>query len=402
MPKVEIDLPVLHDAQRVISEDESRFRVVCCGRRFGKSLFAGAEVFIHALMLHMPCWWAVPTFNNALDAWRMLQELAAKVPGKVVSKEEMQIDFPGGGFVRVVSMHNYDSVRGSGLGFVVFDECAYAPEGAWFDLILPAIMDKVGRVLLISTPNGYNWYYREYMRGLRGEDGFKSFHYTSWDNPHIPRESIELNQKIMPEKKYRQEVMAEFVADALSVFRGIGECVMEAPPPYDESHVYVMGVDWGRKHDFTAISVWDSTLKQEVHLDKFSKLGFDFQRERIKMLADLYGVSTIIAEENGIGMPNVERLQVEGMPVQPFKMTLASKKPLVEAFALAVEKTEVGLLNDDAANHELAAYEESVSPKTGVIRYNAPEGEHDDTVIARMLAYHAMGTEIGDILFLEW
>ncbi|NBW13144.1 MAG: hypothetical protein EBR82_34500 [Caulobacteraceae bacterium] len=387
----ELRLPSLHEKQRLIAENGSRVRVVCCGRRFGKSMLAACECIARAMQGKHRCWWVAPTYNNTMAAWETLMQYSRDVPGVQVYKDQMLITYPGGGRVKVVSGMNPDNLRGDGLDFVVFDEAAYGQEELWVKVLQPALMDRSGSALLISSPNGMNWFYREYQRGLLGEDGYASFHFTTYDNPLIAKADIDRQQRTMSKKDFQQEIMALFVEDATSVFRGVDDAVRskveDEPLP---GCTYVMGLDWGRKHDYTAISVWNAEGQYEVMLDRFSEIGFDVQIGRIMAAVARWKVAAVYAEENAPGLPNIERMQQYGVPVRSIYMTNPRKKQLVENFALGLEKGEVGLLADEIANNELRAYAEEVNVRTGFIKYNAPSGMHDDTVVARMLAYDAV------------
>jgi hypothetical protein len=97
-----------------------------------------------------------------------------------------------------------------------------------------------------------------------------------------------------------------------------------------------------------------------------------------------------------MGRPLVERLQVgyarslgdarPALPVWAWEATNASKAALVQALGLAIERGELTLLDDAVQVGELQAYEAQVLP-SGLLRYGAPAGQHDDTVIALGLAY---------------
>jgi hypothetical protein len=398
-----VNLPVLHEKQLLVAKSQARFVVACCGRRFGKSELAIGMGLYWALVNGEAVWWAVPVYKNALDAWQRLQFFARQVPGVIVSKDEAKVSFPSGGYLQVQTMNNYDNVRGSGLDHIIFDEAAFAAEQAWTNVLMPMLATtkvKVMQGLLISTPNGFNWFWKMFQDGKRPGSGVESFHFTSHDNPYINREFLDYAKRTMPPQVYAQEIMAEFVDSAGAVFSGIKHILQDEAPSYDPMNAYVMGVDWGRKHDFTAISIWDANRRCEMRLERFNQIGFEFQAQRIKALAEEYGVSIIVAEENGIGLPNVERLQEMGLPVEPFKMTTSSKKPVIESLALAIDNQTITLLDIEDATNELYSYVATVTP-TGMIRYSAPEGGFDDTVIARALAYHAIGQGVGDILDLD-
>src|SRR5690606_8817935 len=96
----------------------------------------------------------------------------------------------------------------------------------------------------------------------------------------------------------------------------------------------------------------------------------------------------IVAEENSIGSVNIEALQAEGLPMRGFNTTRKSKAPLIEALALAIEREEVVLLNDETLKHELMAYEMTRTAYGWT--YSAPPGGHDDTVMATALSLWAI------------
>jgi hypothetical protein len=129
--------------------------------------------------------------------------------------------------------------------------------------------------------------------------------------------------------------------------------------------------------------------KIELALDRFNQIDYSFQRARLKALADKWHVNYISAESNSMGTPIIEQLVADGLPVYGFETTATSKPPLIESLALAFEREEVKWLADDVATLELEAYERKVSATTGRSAYSAPEGLHDDTVMARALANQA-------------
>ena len=109
---------------------------------------------------------------------------------------------------------------------------------------------------------------------------------------------------------------------------------------------------------------------------------------RLRALYDLWHPQQIIAEQNSIGQPLIEQLTRDGMPIQPFTTTYASKAQAVEALALAFERGDIRILNDAVLVSELTAYE-AVPLPSGLRRYGAPSGQHDDCVIALAIAWSA-------------
>jgi hypothetical protein len=152
-----------------------------------------------------------------------------------------------------------------------------------------------------------------------------------------------------------------------------------------------MGVDWGKSNDFTVIAVGDTTTKRMVAMDRFNQIDYRVQRARLATLAERYNPGVIMAESNSMGEPIIEQLQADGLPVRGFQTTNASKAAIIEALGLALERSEIMLLNDPVLVGEMQAYEMDRLP-SGMVRYGAPEGMHDDTVMATALMYEAMNT----------
>jgi hypothetical protein len=152
-----------------------------------------------------------------------------------------------------------------------------------------------------------------------------------------------------------------------------------------------------KRYDFTVLVVMDAQTRRVVDMDRFNKVDWVFQRERVKMMAAKWQAHQIVAESNSIGGPNIEALQREGLPVIAFETTASSKPPLIESLALAFEQGEIEILDDPVLVGELEAYERTVNAMTGRSRYSAPEGAHDDCVMSLALAWQ--GVAAGGPLF---
>jgi hypothetical protein len=303
----------------------------------------------------------------------------------------MRMDVSNGGSISIRSAHQPDNLRGAGLDFVVLDEAAFMLPNVWSEIIRPMLLERRGGALFISTPYGRNWFWQIYQLGLdSAQTEWRSFHYTSYDNPLISKDEIDAIRRTTPERVFRAEYLAEFIDDEGQVFRGVSEA---ATAPTDAQplcgRLYVAGIDWGRAHDYTVITVIDAETRHVVALDRFNHVGWELQRGRLKALCERWQPYAVWAEENSIGSVNIEALQAEGLPVRPFKMTSSSKAPLIEGLALAIERGELSLLPDPTLLTELIAYEMVRLPGGGY-RFSNPPGLHDDCVISLALAWHGV------------
>lgn len=369
--------------------------MLAMGRRWGKTVLGGSVSLATAAQGGRVAW-IVPTYRNGRPLWRWAEAAVSglrKARRVTTNKSERLIEFDNGGFLGIYSADSEDSIRGEWFHLAIVDEAARVPETTWTDAIQPALADVNGEAILISTPKGRNWFWVEWQRGLEQSREVASFTAPSSANPSPQiKRAAELARDRVPERTYRQEWLAEFLEGEGAVFRNIPAC-LHAPattPEQHQGHRIVAGLDWAKMNDYTATSIVCATCKQEVARDRFNQIDFHFQRRRLAALFEEWNVAQIIGEANSIGEPNIEELRRAGLPIEGFQTTATSKPPLIESLALALEKEECQWQPDQIWAGELEAYEIKVSATTGRPSYSAPEGLHDDTVIARALAWYAV------------
>ncbi|KKL54880.1 hypothetical protein LCGC14_2261010, partial [marine sediment metagenome] len=158
---MEISLPPMHPAQKEVFDGMARFTVLLAGRRWGKTLFGVGMGFYYALQGGR-VWWVAPTYALAKTGWRSAKHLAEQVPGSNVNNSERSIILPGGGEIQIRTGKDPVLLRSEGLDFAVLDEAAYMQEAVWVDSIRPALTDRKGRALFISTAFGNNWFSKLY------------------------------------------------------------------------------------------------------------------------------------------------------------------------------------------------------------------------------------------------
>lgn len=385
-----VRLPDLHWGQSEVARSKARFRVVAAGRRWRKSGLGALECVVVA-QRGQHAWWVAPTFPIASIGWGMIRSLAIQFPGVQIAEGDRVASFPGGGWVQVKSASDPDSLRGQGLDLVVLDEAAFIRERAWVEALRPALADRQGRALFISTPKGRNWFYRLWIAGQDGRTDWQSWQFPTSANPCIAVSEIEAARQSMPERAFLQEFEAQFLDDAGAVFRRVGEATERVLPL---AGAVVVGVDWGKIDDFTVLTAIDSG-GQVLEQDAFNQIDYAVQRERLKAFCDRHHAARVMVETNSIGEPIREQLWRDGLPVEGFTTTAQSKVAIVEALALAFERNEIALPPDRALLNELQAFEMSRLP-AGAVRYAAPQGIHDDRVMSLAFAWHAIRHRVVD------
>lgn len=397
-----ITLPNPHNGQWQIIHEAKRFNVLSCGRRFGKTML-GLNRCATPETLSYPMAWFAPTYKDMLEIWRE----AARVFKPIISRSsisERRMEFITGGLLEFWSLDNADAGRGRKYKRVVIDEAAMAPylQEAWEQSIRPTLADYQGDAWFLSTPKGRNFFWQIWTRGLDPENGeWQSWSKPTLDNPYIQPSEIEAARLDLPDLVFRQEYLAEFLQGEGVVFRNLAACMHASLSPSLSDHPrhrIVAGVDWGKQNDFTVISIGCADCRVELARDRFNQIDYTFQRGRLYALLDAWDVKAVLPERNSIGEPIIEQMLRDGVPIiegpdeKPgFMTTATTKPPLIENLALAFERVEWQFQPDPLWLSELEAYERVISPITGRSQYNAPEGLHDDTVIARALMVWASG-----------
>ena len=394
LPKrIELELPALHAGQQVVKNESRRFNVLNCGRRFGKTTL-GIELDIEPALNGYPVAWFSPTYKMLSDVWREMRLTVSPIC-KRIAVQEHRLELITGGVVDMWSLDSPDSCRGRKYKRVVVDEAAMIPnfQEAWQAAIRPTLTDYKGDAYWLSTPKGMNFFKQGFDYG---QDPLM-VEWASWQmptiaNPYISASEVEAARMELPELTFKQEYLAEFLQGEGAVFRNIEPNLTAQPstPEEHKGHRVVQGVDWAQKEDFTVVCTFCADCKVELELDRFNKIEWAFQRGRLRAAYDRWSVKHVVAEENSIGSPNIEALHREGLNIRPFTTTSSSKPPLIQSLALCFERSEAKWLNDKVGRSELIAYESKVSTVTGRPSYSAPEGMHDDTVIARALAWSAV------------
>jgi phage FluMu gp28-like protein len=273
----------------------------------------------------------------------------------------------------------------------VIDEAALARDlgRTWQMVIRPTLADLRGDAWLLSTPRGRDFFWECFQRGQRAGGEWKSWHMPTSSNPHIDPAEIEAARADLPERVFQQEFLAHFLDQSGGVFRRVREAATATPQDAAlPQHSYVMGVDFARQADYTCLAVIDTTTSELVALDRFNQVDYQVQLGRLQALAERFEPAVIVAEQNSIGLPLIEQLQRAGLPISPFVTSNASKTRIIDALALAFEQGSLRILNEPVLLDELQAFELERLP-SGMVRYSAPPGKHDDTVMSLALAWSA-------------
>ncbi len=220
MYSTELNLQLL-PWQQEVWEDTARFKILAAGRRTGKSRLAAWMLIVNALQADKGhVFYVAPTQGQARDImWQTLLELGHPViSGSHINN--LQIKLINGATISLKGADRPETMRGVSLKFLVLDEYADMKPDVFEQILRPALTDQKGCAMFIGTPMGRNHFYELYKYGELGSDEtYKTWHYTSYDNPLLDAEEIDIAKKSMSSYAFRQEFMASFEARGSEMFK---------------------------------------------------------------------------------------------------------------------------------------------------------------------------------------
>jgi predicted phage terminase large subunit-like protein len=234
----------LHSRQEEVFYDDHRYKVVAAGRRFGKSFLAAVTLFIEASKNYMvrsdgveidlaleKVYYVAPTFTQGKEIlWPVLKELGRDIIAQAY-ENEASLRLINGRTINIKGADRPDSLRGTGLSYVVLDEYAFMKEEVWEMIISPQLSRSEGGALFIGTPDGKNHFYTLFQQGM--DDAFpnwKSWHFASIENPYLPAAEIEERREAMSAERFAQEMEASFEGGAGLVLTADMFTIIEQEP----------------------------------------------------------------------------------------------------------------------------------------------------------------------------
>ena len=204
--------------QQTVMESDARFKVVAAGRRTGKSYLAAISLILRALDGEEgKVFYVAPTQGQARDImWHTIFDIA----GEIIERSHvnnLEITLAGGNTIFLKGADRPDTLRGVSLKYLVLDEYAFCKPDVFDNILRPALADRQGDLLAIGTPEGRNHFYDMYQ-GAGVWDNWEAFHFTSFDNPLVPKSEIEHARQTLPSYAFHQEFMASFDARTGSLF----------------------------------------------------------------------------------------------------------------------------------------------------------------------------------------
>jgi hypothetical protein len=258
--------------QWVAHTSPERFKIACCGRRWGKTTFAANELTYQSFNPESVYWIVAPTYGVADREFkiiygnfmRKLPEIAKDKGFRAsynVKQGDMKITLPWGTIIEAKSSERPNGLVGEGLDGVIFSEAALQSKTIWEQYIQPALSDKRGWCIFPSTPRGYNWYHGLWMLGQEEEFlDYVSWTFPTWTNK--ARYPAGLSDPELVQIKatatrafWEQEYGAKFTAFEGQIYEDFDRRIHVVEKEYDPRQTNILTLDFGFNNPFVALDI---------------------------------------------------------------------------------------------------------------------------------------------------
>lgn len=376
-------------------DDDHRYKVINCGRRAGKSTLAAYKMAKFATEKNkMVVWYIAPTYRQAKQImWMMLKEVMPSQAIRNSNETELKMELINGSRIELKGADNPDSLRGVRIDLAIFDEVAFFDkwDESW-KVIRPTLMDSKADVIFISTPNGFNHF--KDLAEINKPD-WRYFHYTTYDNPHIPPEEIEQSKMEMDEDSFAQEILGEFRKMSGLIYKEFSRSTHMVEIPDIQGWTRARSIDFGYGHK--TCCVWfaiNSDGSQIYAYDGFYESGMTLDQvaDAVKIKDGTHPVSTAVGDS---AQPlNIQELVNRGIHFSPVekgpdsvRMGIQKVATLLKRRADTGKPTLMFNKNMEWIAYEFERYRWMENKAQGIIK-EAPLKNEDDAMDA--IRYFAM------------
>ncbi len=266
-----------HKKQKEVIESTARFKVIRAGRRSGKSTLEIEDMIFDAVNgKDRNIFYICPTRIQARAIiWESMKSRLQGLGSFNESRLEVRIPTVDGGFstIYLAGWENRENFRGMKAYKEVFDETDTMKDFflGWQEIFRPALTDTGGGAVFIGTPKKENPNLRRLEKMAETDKDYRAFHFTTEDNPFIPRTEIEKAKAELDYDTYRQEFEAEYLdnAGALFHYNSLIDVFSNAVIKEDARYLTVDIADDGS--DKTKFSFWEGL--EEYRREEFERLN---------------------------------------------------------------------------------------------------------------------------------
>ncbi len=383
MTPARLTLPPLYPRQHAAIFDPARYSLIEASTKAGKTVGCMAWILDRAWTYGKPgrnFWWVAPVSDQAAIAFKRIRLGLAMMPKPIVNLTNKTIILPNGATLWFKSGDKPDSLYGDDVYAAVIDEASRVKEDAWH-AVRSTLTKTRGPVRIIGNVKGRrNWAYHMARKAESGAPDMAYHKLTALDavaGGVLSAEEVEDARRTLPDHVFRELYLAEPSDDGGNPFgmAAIAACVM----PLSTDPPICWGWDLAKSHDWTVGIALDAA----GHVCRFERWQGPWNDTKRRIIASTSNVPALV-DSTGVGDPVLEDLQRSGGGYVGFKFTSTSKQQLMEGLQGAIHERRIGF-PDNTIRQELDVFEYEYT-RTGA-RYTAPQGLHDDCVIALALAW---------------
>jgi len=378
-----------YDKQSEIHNSKAKYRMVCLGRRSGKTYLAAAEIIKRFQTTKRPLkiGWLAPTYNvvkRGLDTFKVMnRELIAAKLIKVCNSAPFTAQM-GDHMCYFLSTENPTAILGYYFDLIIIDEAAYIPDEVFNETILPLLLDTDGDMIAISTPKGKKGWFSQYFQLAKISDDIDSFNWSTYDNPFINNSVIDSLKLTMPILSFHQEILAEFIDAEDQVFQEVKQCFSMIPCKCKCGSV--VGIDLARKQDDTVMLSLCPKCKTIRAMNIHKEMPWSQQLAKIPAFHKLQNANITLIDGTGLGDVVQDLLQKEDIRYEPIIFSAPTKYGMYTDLIYHIEQ---GLIKWDPekfpeVTKQLLELEREVKKTT--TSYNACTGGKDDICDALVMA----------------
>ena len=257
----------LNNAQRAVADSDCRFRVLCGGRRVGKSYLAVRELARFARQPDKKCLYIAPTYQMCRSIiWTDLKERLGNLNWIARANESrLELELVNGSTIMLRSGDAGQSLRGGGYDFVVFDETSDIDSEIYYEVVRPALSAQKppGSVLFCGTPKGFNWFKGLYDLGRGHDPDWASFQFTTLQGGQVPESEIAAAKRDLDERTFLQEYESQFMTYSGIIAYNFSQDNIVSWKPHPAKNILI-GVDFN-VHPMSATVMVQSADNKTLH-----------------------------------------------------------------------------------------------------------------------------------------
>lgn len=269
----------LTPAQKKIAQDRHRFKVINCGRRFGKTVYETEEIKGLALGKESRQCYIAPTLGEAREiAWGILKK---ELSGIATNINETRLEITvrnlvgSESFIILKGWESVENLRGQYFDKIILDEVAKYKNfwAMWQEVLIPTLTDRRGGADFISTPRGFNHFYDLYNKHLTDPENWGAFHFTTYDNPHISKEEVDSLKDQMTDTRFSQEYLADFKKSEGLVYQEFKRDLHLFEDEPTDILETMAGLDFGFNHPMALLTIKKDTSNRYWVTNEWYKQG---------------------------------------------------------------------------------------------------------------------------------